>query len=74
MSPLNVVAVNGEERISKAKVTGLILGLIGTWRIAESMFAFHLLPPGVEDKVGVVVDVAFTIGGYLVIIFRGKKG
>lgn len=76
MSPLKVTDPTepGGERVSRTKVTGLILALIGAWRLAESMFAFHLLPAGVEDKVGPFVDLAFTVGGFVVILFRGKKG
>lgn len=74
MSPLTVLTNSGSERFSKTKVTGLLMALIAVERLAESMFNFHLLPADVESKVGGVVDLLFTIGGFAVIIFRGKKG
>lgn len=76
MTPLKVndaTAPDGE-RISRTKVTGLILALLGAERLAESMFNFHLLPAGVEEKVGPFVDLIFTVGGFVVILFRGNKG
>jgi len=74
MSPMNVTDTGGEARISKTKVTGLLLALIGAERLAESMFGFKLLPAGVDEKIGPVVDLIFTVGGFFVIVFRGKKG
>lgn len=76
MSPLKVSDPTepGGERISKTKVTGFITSVIAAWRLAESMFAFHILPADIESKVGPFVDLAFMVGGFVVILFRGKKG
>lgn len=74
MSPLNVTAPSGVGRISKTKVTGLIMALVAAWRVAESTFGFQILPADVETKIGPVIDLAYMVGGFVVILFRGKKG
>lgn len=74
MSPLNVTAPSGVERISKTKVTGLIMALVAAWRVAENTFGFQILPADVETKIGPVIDLAYMVGGFVVILFRGKKG
>lgn len=74
MSPLKVSDPGGNERFSKTKVTGLITSLLATWRLAETLFHFHVLPDNVEEKIGPVIDIAYMVGGVLVIWFRGKKG
>lgn len=74
MSPLKVASTSGDERISKTKVTGFLMALLAAERLAESMFAFTLLPIDIEAKVGPFVDLAFMVGGFVVILFRGKKG
>jgi len=74
VSPLNVVAPSGVDRPSKTKITGLIMAIIAAERLAESTFGFHLLPADIESKIGPVVDMAYMIGGFVVILFRGKKG
>ena len=74
MSPLKVVDPGGEERFSKTKVTAFIGAVIGAERAAEALFGFHLLPVGIEDRVGPVIDSIWIVLGFLVIKFRGKKG
>lgn len=74
MSPMKVMDSGGDERTSKTKVTGLITSLVAAWRFAESIFGFHVLPDNIEAQIGPVIDLAFMVGGILVIWFRGKKG
>ena len=74
MSPFNVATANGESRISKTKITGFLMAILAAERLAESMFAFQILPADVEQKIGPVVDLIFTVGGFFVIVFRGNKG
>ena len=74
MSPLNVTAPSGVDRISKTKVTGLIMALVAAWRVAETTFGFQILPADVETKIGPVIDLAYMVGGFVVILLRGKKG
>jgi len=74
VSPLKVADNTGVERVSKTKVTGFIMAVVAAWRVAESTFGFQILPADVESKIGPVIDLAYMVGGFIVILLRGKKG
>lgn len=74
MTHVNVVNDSGETRISKTKVTGFLIAILASVRMAESLFGFSVLPENTESKIGPAVDAVFALLGLAAVVFRGKRG
>lgn len=74
MTPISVANDSGETRVSKTKVTGFLVAILASVRMAESLFGFSVLPADTESKIGPAVDAVFALLGLAAVVFRGKRG